>query len=322
VKSGELTVTVTDSTGQRRSTVLAIDPNRDSLRDVVSSLDGITGLRATVTSSGVVSLLAEPGYVFDFAGRPDQTPLTSTLTGTALPEISGTWLGPANATWQVDVLSSGEVGVTSGVMLRVTDTSTGDIVGDFNVGLGYPAGEGLEIADGVRISLSTGTLNAGESFQVRLTAEPDETGLLATLGLQSFFTGDSLRELQVHPDLAASPAGLAASRSGLPGEGRQLDRLMSLRNTLLFGDQTETAEDRLASMTGLSGLLAASRQLEVDQRDARQSQLETARAAISGVDPNEELLEMIQYQRAFQAASRFVSSVNQTLDDLLNLVGR
>ena len=100
-----------------------------------------------------------------------------------------------------------------------------------------------------------------------------------------------------------------------------MDRYIDLRNRGLFSFGAESVEERLATLTGLSGVLVSNSQLEIDQRDSRQLQLENARDSVSGVDPNEELLEMLQFQRAFQAASRFVTSIDETLDDLLRLIG-
>lgn len=321
LQSGDLSITVTDSTGQRNTTSIAVDVEADSLQDVVARIDAVSGISASIADSGTVALHAAPGFTFDFAGRIDQQPFAQTITGNATPTVSGTFLADENATWNATVLTGGEIGVSSEVLVRVTDVATGHVVGDFNFGQGYPANRAVELADGVSLTLTPGTLNAGDEFSIQLIGQPDQTGLLASLGLQSFFTGDTLDDLSVNPILDAEAGNLAASRSGAIGEGRQLDRLIDLRTRSLFEEGTETVEERLASITGLSGVLASSSQLEIDQRSARQIQLENERDSVSGVDPNEELLEMLQYQRAFQAASRFVSSIDQTLDELMSLIG-
>ncbi len=321
LESGELSITVTNSTGQRQTTVVPIDVSTDSLRDVVDRIDAISGLSASIAASGTVALHAVPGFTFDFAGRPDQQPISASITGSATPTVSGTFLGANNTTWNAEVITGGEIGVSSDVVVRVTDANTGQVLGDFNFGAGYPANQAVEISDGINLTLTPGVLNAGDEFSMRVTSQPDETGLLASLGLNTLFSGNSLRDLSVAAQIDADPAALAASRSGAIGEGRQLDRIIDLRSQGLFDGGAESLEERLASLTGLSGILSSSAQLEIDQRDAQQLQLENARDSVSGVDPNEELLEMLQYQRAFQAASRFVSSVDQTLDDLMRLIG-
>lgn len=320
VSSGELAVTVTSPSGQRTTTVINVDTGTDSLQDVVRHLDGISGITASIADNGTVAMHTDSGFLFDFAGRTDQSPISQAISGTATPTVSGTFTGAQNTTWNAEVINGGEVGVSSDVIVRVTDSATGQVVGDFNFGLGYPANQAVEIADGVGFSMAPGTLNAGDAFSVRVTSQPDETGLLASLGLQSLFVGNRLGELRLNPGVNENPESLAASRSGTFGEGRQLDRLIDLRSRGLFSSDSESVEERLASITGLSGILAANSQLEIDQRSTRQLQLENARDSVSGVDPNEELLEMLQYQRAFQAASRFVTSIDEILDDLMSLI--
>lgn len=320
LSSGELTITVTDPSGQRTTTPIAVDIETETLQDIVNKLDAVSGVSASIADSGTVSLHAVSGFLFDFAGRTDQQPRTQSIAGTSVPTISGTFLGDNNTAWDAEVINGGEIGVSTDVVVRVTDSLTGKVVGEFDFGQGYAANQTVEIADGIGFSLPPGTLIAGDSFSIGLTTQPDETGLLASLGLQSLFSGSRLGELGVNPAVAESPENLAVSRSGTFGEGRQLDRLIELRNRSLFSSNSESVEERLASITALSGTLVASSQLEIDQRGARQLQLENTRDSISGVDPNEELLEMLQYQRAFQAASRFVSSIDETLDDLLRLI--
>ena len=64
--------------------------------------------------------------------------------------------------------------------------------------------------------------------------------------------------------------------------------------------------------------------LDLDQRQTALvslgAGLEAERQSISGVDPNEELDKLLQYQRSFQLSSRFLGVVNDTLQELLRLV--
>jgi flagellar hook-associated protein FlgK len=49
--------------------------------------------------------------------------------------------------------------------------------------------------------------------------------------------------------------------------------------------------------------------------------LDSRRDAMSGVDPNEELTRMLQFQRHFQAGAQVLRVVHETTADLLNLLG-
>lgn len=48
--------------------------------------------------------------------------------------------------------------------------------------------------------------------------------------------------------------------------------------------------------------------------------LENERAAISGVNVDEESIELIKYQRMFQGAARYLSVVDTMLDSLLDII--
>jgi flagellar hook-associated protein 1 FlgK len=58
--------------------------------------------------------------------------------------------------------------------------------------------------------------------------------------------------------------------------------------------------------------MAASSRVLVDH-------LEDRREQVSGVSLDEETIDLIRYQRAYQAAARLVSVINEMLDDLIAL---
>jgi flagellar hook-associated protein 1 FlgK len=51
------------------------------------------------------------------------------------------------------------------------------------------------------------------------------------------------------------------------------------------------------------------------------SQVDGAREQLSGVDLDEEMVNMISAQRAYEAASRVMSTVDSLLDTLINRTG-
>lgn len=80
---------------------------------------------------------------------------------------------------------------------------------------------------------------------------------------------------------------------------------------------TSMQED-LGHDVGMEALLSKSFKVNVDA-------LEDRRMSISGVDENEEAANMIMYQKAFQASSRLMTTIDEMLDKLINgtgIVGR
>ena len=47
--------------------------------------------------------------------------------------------------------------------------------------------------------------------------------------------------------------------------------------------------------------------------------LEAKQQSLSGVDTNEELVKMLQYQKAFQASARVIVTIQEMLDELFNV---
>ena len=50
-------------------------------------------------------------------------------------------------------------------------------------------------------------------------------------------------------------------------------------------------------------------------------ELDTSRESVAGVDLNDEATNMIQYQRSYSAACRLMTTLDETLDKLINGTG-
>lgn len=321
-QAGSLFVSVTDlANGQRTISEVAIDPATQSLNDLATAITaGVPNVQAIAdTQTRTLRILAADGFAFDFAGRLPTVPTASAITGTSTPQISGQYNGTANDTYTYTVVGAGTVGVTAGLTLEVRDSAL-NLLGSFNIGQGYEPGKDLPEVNGVTVALSSGTVNAGDNFSVRTVAEPDTANILTALGLNTFFTGDSAGTLAVRSDLQADPELLAGSRSGLPGDGSNLQRLAALQDTRLLENGTMTFREYQAQTVG--NLAIQVRDLS-DRQTAQQilsDRLDAEIQSVSGVDTNEELVRMLQFQRSFQASARFIAAVNTAMDDLLEIV--
>ncbi len=320
-KAGTLTVSVTNqATGQRTTSQITIDPSTQSLQSLAAAFSNIPNLQGVVnTQTNTLTLLAKPGYTFDFAGRLSTQPDTSAITGTASPQISGNYTGTANDNYTFTVVGSGTVGVTPNLTLQVKN-GNGSVIGSYNIGQGYAPGSDLPAINGVVVKLGAGTVNNNDTFGLKVTAQSDTAGVLTSLGLNTFLTGDQAGNLAVRPDLLANPQLLAASRTGQAGDGSNLQRFVQLGNTPLLNNGTQTLGQSYAGMVGDAGALT--RQLGQNQTNKQVlgQQLEAQQQSVEGVDINEELVHLTQYQQAFQAASQYMSVVNSTMDDLFNII--
>jgi flagellar hook-associated protein 1 FlgK len=61
---------------------------------------------------------------------------------------------------------------------------------------------------------------------------------------------------------------------------------------------------------------------ESDSRKAIVDQVEALRDQVSGISLDEEAMQLLKFQRAFEANARFFSVIDQTIGMLLDSVGR
>jgi flagellar hook-associated protein 1 FlgK len=320
IRNGTVYVSITNlATGQRTLHAVSVQPSAQTLTQLASAFSSVPHFQAIADpQTRTLKFLAEPGYAFDFAGRLPTQPATS-ITGTAQPSVSGTYTGTVNDTYTFKALTSGTIGVTPNLTLEIRN-SAGQVLGTVQVGQGYAPGTAIPAVDGLLVQLSAGTLNAGDSFQVPVIAEPDTAGLLSALGLNTLFTGKDAATVAVQPDVLANPARLAISRTGAPAEAERLREMLALRSQVVFPGSGLTLAGFYDRMVADIGAQVQSAAEVEDHLHAVGQQLQAEQQAVSGVDPNEELVRLLQHQRAFQLAARYISVVNDTLDELLRIV--
>jgi len=321
VQAGSLYVSVTNlATGAHTLSQVQIDPNTQSLQDVAKAISGVAHIQGVVNSqTGTLQVLAQPGYAFDFAGQLPTTPQNVAITGTAVPQVTGTYTGTENNVYNFKVVGSGTVGVTPNLTLQVTDSS-GNLLSSLKIGQGYTAGSPLQVADGVSVQLGSGTVNNGDSFSTPVVARPDTSGILAALGINSFFSGTNASDLQVNPNLLANPQELAAGHTSEPSDGSNLQELLALQNDPTMAGGTQTYGQFFDGIVGTIGAQVQNlNQLQTNQQ-AMTQQLNTQQQSVEGVDPNEALVQMLQFQRSYQSAAQYISTVNQALDSLLQIL--
>lgn len=125
--------------------------------------------------------------------------------------------------------------------------------------------------------------------------------------------------IRVDLDLEADPSllGAAADPLDLPGNGDVLFALIESEKTDLpsGSDPIRT----LGKIIGAFGSRTAQAEALSRSDESILGNLEDMRESASGVSVDEELLEMMKYQRAFEAVSKVIQTTDQMLDTLMKL---
>lgn len=162
-------------------------------------------------------------------------------------------------------------------------------------------------------------LQATDSAE-RISFGEDSCGLLASLGLNTLFTGTDANSIAVNAAVVSDPGRIAAGLNGQPGDGSNAARLAALVDApvgalanLSLADYQQRLVADAAVWTALAHQTAESGQLV-------QESLSAQRESLSGVSLDEEAVNLIQFQRAFQGSARFITVVNELMDTILQLV--
>ena len=99
-----------------------------------------------------------------------------------------------------------------------------------------------------------------------------------------------------------------------------MSRLADLRDLRFDTLDDRTFIEELADFTADSGLDVQQYAGRKEQLDAYGARLEADREAVSGVNTDEELLHMLEAERALQAASRFITSVDESFSEIMRII--
>jgi flagellar hook-associated protein 1 FlgK len=195
-----------------------------------------------------------------------------------------------------------------------SDTSLTSLAAAIDVAANISA----SVTPGGRLQITADTSDFQMSFS------DDTSGVLAVLGVNTFFTGKDAFDINLNSVVTANPRRIAAASSSAtgqnPGDNTNALAIADLRNRTL------------TELNGLSLTQHWNRHIEdfaVRQAQARQQlQADTVireglvsqQQSISGVNADEESIDLIQYQRAYQASARLLTVIDEMMETLIAAV--
>lgn len=239
--------------------------------------------------------------------------LNSAAAGLTFPPLNGSFFITVT-----DDATGTPVGYRFDVTLEggTDDTTLDSLVAEINA-----AATGLtaEVTSDKRLAL---TADAGYSFTFGhdgQEAQADTAYLLAALGLNTFFEGRDARDLAVNEVLAADSSLLAAAQSFLPGDGTNAGRMAGLDSAASSELGGATLAEFYAATVYDVATASAEALGAAEATSSVLSALQVQKESISGVNLDEEAIALVKYERSFQGAARFISVVDQLLQEVMAL---
>ena len=162
-----------------------------------------------------------------------------------------------------------------------------------------------------RISISA---NAGFEFGFA----DDSSGALATLGINTYFSGTDARTVGIRQQLIDNPSLLVAGAE--QGSNEAALAIVELQNQSLSALDNASISESWRRIVDRTSVNSRSAQTRADAETQVRASLEAQRAAISGVSIDEESINLLGFQRQYQAAARFISTVDELTQTLISLV--
>jgi flagellar hook-associated protein 1 len=138
---------------------------------------------------------------------------------------------------------------------------------------------------------------------------------------RNFFSGTDAGNIAVDPAIAADPSKVAAAdATGQSANNGTALAIAQLRDTM-----SPTTEDAYSALVSGLGVDRQSARDLNDNQTLLVDMLDKRRQEVSGVSLDEESVNMLRYQRAYEAAARLITTTDEMLNKLINetgLVGR
>lgn len=295
-----------------------LDVSSGKLAGLTSARDEILGGALDELDRFAQALAFEFNRVFTngqgLTGYRDLVAESSVANANQPLDQAGLAFEPVNGSFQVQVRDD-RTGLTKTTDVLVQLTGLDDDTTLANLAAQLDAIDGLAAAVNSDQQLEL----RAETSDVEFSFAKDTSGILTALGLNTFFSGTSATNIGVRSAVREDPTKFAASLGGIGVDTDTAVRLAELLDSPLTstgGASISELYQQIATQV-TQGSAVAKTIAEGDRTFHRT--LESEELSISGVNLDEEAVNMIALQRAFQATARVISTVSDLLEILVKL---
>ena len=123
-------------------------------------------------------------------------------------------------------------------------------------------------------------------------------------------------EIENDPNLIA-----AALVSGAPGDTRNAQAISELRSSTVLSANTQTISEYYAGLVGTLGIKTQEASNLKDNYNLLATQLDNAKQSVQGVSVDEEMTNMMKYQKAYEASARMITYIDSALETIISGMG-
>lgn len=158
----------------------------------------------------------------------------------------------------------------------------------------------------------------------------DTTGLLAALGINTFFEGSDARTLSVNNSVRSNSSRINTGHVNGAGEMNEGDNTTAAAiaalqtkavttRTVIEGISRQTLGEYYSTLVAKAGSDTQSAKFNAEYQEALANDLRSRQESVSGVNLDEEMTNLIKFQHAYTAAAKLITTAESMLEVLLGL---
>lgn len=211
--------------------------------------------------------------------------------------------------------------------IQLTDDQTGEVT-TYQIQVNPSSMSVQDLVDSINASVDSPQLevsiNADGSLQFDCTDATvsfgnDSSGALAALGVNGFFSGSDAASIGVDQQLIDDPSRLAAASGFGESANGMAMQIAGLAESGIPELGGASITDFWLTAAGDLGVRVSAANAQVESTSIVSQSLYMQRQSVSGVSLDEEAVNLMSFQRQFQAAARYISVIDETMQTLLSI---
>lgn len=296
-----------------------LDIYSGKLNGMYEGRDSILGPFSEQLNEYTRSLIVEFNKIYSsgqgLTGYDSLTGLTSVKATDVSLDHVGLLVQPKSGVFTI-LVNNKETGIATSTEISVSFADTGSkgtTLEELAQKINTIEGISAKITNGNQLQITS------DSPELDFAFADDSSGILAGLGLNTFFTGTNAQTIGVNSVVKNDPGKFAVSQTGIGADTDNGVRLANMPEMRLSGLNNKSISESYRLLYSETISKAGTVKAVATGDLAYATSLSAQRNAISGVNIDEETLMLMSFQRIYQATSKYITTINSMLDFLLNI---
>tara|TARA_B100000676_G_C17990053_1_gene794318 strand:+ start:12 stop:1451 length:1440 start_codon:yes stop_codon:yes gene_type:complete len=148
----------------------------------------------------------------------------------------------------------------------------------------------------------------------------DQSNITQVMGLNSFFdTLKGAQDIKLSDQIYENSNNISTGKDLIPGDNRVALEITKLQNKPTMKNESMTYDEYYNGVLTGMGLKIQRNDTEQAHQESMVKQFKEIKSSISAVNMDEELTDMMQYQKAYEASARFINTVDRMMETVINM---